>query len=101
MNKLIWSTWSQPECYLEVKQNEMGRWLWDVVNVKNELIRRATEWRGVPLKREKQRRWQVGCSELYVFSENRMADLGRACLVEIGCKSGWWARCRHIYNTLV
>ena len=27
-----------------------------------------------------------------------MADLGRACLLEIGCKSGWWAWCRHICN---
>ena len=27
-----------------------------------------------------------------------MADLGRACLLEIWCKSGWWARCRHICN---
>ena len=33
------------ECnHLEVKQNEMGRWLWDVVNVKNELIRGKTGW---------------------------------------------------------
>ena len=27
-----------------------------------------------------------------------MSDLGRACLLEIGCKSGWCARCRHICN---
>ena len=27
-----------------------------------------------------------------------MSDLGRACLSEIGCKSGWWAQCRHICN---
>ena len=32
--------WSQIEFNdMAVKQNEMGRWLWDVVNVKNELIR--------------------------------------------------------------
>ena len=29
---------------LEAKQNEMGRWLSDVVNVKNELIRGETGW---------------------------------------------------------
>ena len=32
--------WSQHKCNdLEVKQNEMGRWLWDVVDAKNKLIR--------------------------------------------------------------
>ena len=31
-----------------------------------------------------------------VFEENLMSGIGRACLVEIGCKSRWWARCRHI-----
>ena len=25
-----------------------------------------------------------------------MSEIGRACLIETGCKSGWWARCRHI-----
>ena len=44
MNKLMYGcgacVWSQVECNdLEVKQNEMGRWLWDEVNVKNEHIR--------------------------------------------------------------
>ena len=33
-----------------------------------------------------------------VFSDNQMSDLGRVCLLEIGCKSEWWARCRHICN---
>ena len=28
--------WSQNECNdLKVRQDEMGRWLWDIVNVKN------------------------------------------------------------------
>ena len=32
--------WYQEECDdLEVRQNGMGRWLWDVGNVRNELIR--------------------------------------------------------------
>ena len=39
-NKLMYGcgavVWSQKECTdVEVKQNGMGRWLWDVVNVKN------------------------------------------------------------------
>ena len=33
---------------------------------------------------------------LIVFEENLLSEIGRACLVEIGCKSRWWARCRHI-----
>ena len=36
-----------------------------------------------------------------MFSENLMADLDRACLLEIGLKSGWWAWCRHICNKFV
>ena len=38
---------------LEVRQNGMGRWLWDVVNVRNDLG--ARNRMDVLLKREKQR----------------------------------------------
>ena len=31
-----------------------------------------------------------------VFEENMVSEIGRACLSEIGCKSRWWSRCRHI-----
>ena len=31
-----------------------------------------------------------------VFEENVVSEIGRACLIEIGCKSRWWSRCRHI-----
>ena len=64
----------------------------NVVNVKNELIRGETGWSTF-----EEREAKVMASWLLriVFSENRMADLGRACLLEIWCKSGWWARCRH------
>ena len=55
--------WSQNECnYLNVKQHDMERWLWDVVNVKNELIRGENGWSYFN-ERENQRRWQVGCCE--------------------------------------
>ena len=38
--------WYQHECDdLEIRQNGMGWWLWDVGNVRNELIRGDTEWR--------------------------------------------------------
>ena len=37
--------WYQHECDdLEIRQNGMGRWIWDVGNVRNELIRGETGW---------------------------------------------------------
>ena len=37
--------WYQHECDdLEIRQNGMGRWLWDVGNIRNELIRGETGW---------------------------------------------------------
>ena len=31
-----------------------------------------------------------------VFEENSVSEIGIGCLIEIGCKSRWWSRCRHI-----
>ena len=31
-----------------------------------------------------------------VYEESMVYDIGRACLREIGYKSGWWARCNHM-----
>ena len=31
-----------------------------------------------------------------VFEENLVSEIGRACLIELGCKSRWWSPCRHI-----
>ena len=44
VNKLVYGcgtlVWSQTECNdLEVQHNEMGKWLLDVVNLKNALVR--------------------------------------------------------------
>ena len=36
-----------------------------------------------------------------VFKENMVSEIGRACLIEIGCKSRWWSRCSHICSKLV
>ena len=49
VNKLMYGcgalAWYQHECDdLEVRQNGMGRWLWDEGNVRNELIRGETGW---------------------------------------------------------
>ena len=63
----------------------MGRWLWDVGNVRNELI---TGWSTF----KERVKWMLKV----VFEENLVSDIGRACLIELGCKSRWWSRCRHI-----
>ena len=49
VNKLMYGcgalAWYQKKCDdLEIRQNGMGRWLWDVENVRNELIRSETDW---------------------------------------------------------
>ena len=31
-----------------------------------------------------------------VFEDNLILEMDRACLIETGCKSRWWTRCRHI-----
>ena len=36
-----------------------------------------------------------------VFEENMVSEIGRTCLIEIGCKSRWWSRCRHSYSKYV
>ena len=33
-----------------------------------------------------------------VFEDNMVSEIGRACLIEIGYKSRWWSRCRHIFS---
>ena len=35
-----------------------------------------------------------------VFEENLVSEIGRACLIELGCKSIWWSRCRHICSKI-
>ena len=69
----------------------MGRWLWDVGNVRNELIRGETGWSTYE-EREANAMVKLDVER----SENMVSEIGRACLIEIGCKSRWWSRCRHI-----
>ena len=33
-----------------------------------------------------------------VYEESLVSDIGRACLMEVGYKSRWWARCNHVCN---
>ena len=98
VNKLMYGcgalVWYQHECDdLEIRQNGMGRWLWDVGNVRNELIREETG-RGTFEDREAKAmmKWMLKV----VFEENLVSEIGRSCLIELGCKSRWWSRCRNI-----
>ena len=36
----------------------------------------------------------------WMFEESLVSEIGRAYLIEIGCKSSWWSRCRQIYEYL-
>ena len=71
------------------KYGRMDRWLWGVGNVRNELIRGETGWSSFEQREAKAMvKWMVRV----VFEENLVSEIGRVCLIEIGCKS----RCRHI-----
>ena len=68
-------------------------WLWDVGNVRNELIRGETGWSTFE---EREAKAMVKWMLRVLFEVNLTSEIGRACLVEIGCKSRWWGRCMHI-----
>ena len=96
INKMMYGcgalAWYQYECDdLEVRQNGMGKWLWDVGNVRNELIRGDTGWSTFE---EREAKAMVKWMLRVVFKENMVSEIGRACLIDIGCKSRWWSRCR-------
>ena len=48
------------------------------------------------MKREREAKSMVKWMLKVVFEENLVSQIGRACLIELGCKSRWWSRCRHI-----
>ena len=81
--------------HLEIRRNGMGRWVWDVENIRNELIRGEIGWSTFE---EREARVIVEWMLRVVVEENLMSEIGRACLIETGCKSRWWARCWHIYS---
>ena len=58
----------------------MGRWLWNVVNVRNELIRVETVWSTFD---EREAKAMVKWVLRVVFEENMVSEIGRACLIEI------------------
>ena len=48
------------------------------------------------MKREREAKAMVNWMLRVVFEENLLSEIGRACLIEIGCKTRWWSRCGHI-----
>ena len=97
-NKLMYGcgalVWYQQECDdLRIKYNGMGRWLWDMVNVRNQLIRGETGWTTFE---EREAEVIVDWMLRVLFQDNLMSEIGRTCLIETGCKSRLWARCRYI-----
>lgn len=98
VNKLMYGcgalAWYQSECDdLEVMQNTMGRWLWKVSNIRNELVRGETGWSSFE---ERETKAMVSCLLRLVFKNNIVSEIGRACLTEIGGNSRWWSRLRHL-----
>ena len=78
--------WYQQECDdLEVRQNGMGRWLWDVGNVRNELIRGETGWSTFE---EREAKAMVKWMLRVVFEVNMVSEIGRACLIEDANQDG-------------
>ena len=98
VNKLMYGcgalVWYQHECDdLEIRQKGMGRLLWDVGKVRNELIKEETGWSTFE---EREAKAMVKWMLKVVCEEKLVSEIGRACLNELGCKSRWWSRCRHI-----
>ena len=97
-NKLMYGSgslaWYQQECDdLESRHNGMGRCLWDVDTVRNDLIGGETGW---SIFEEREAKVKVEWMLRVVFEDILMSEIGRACLIETGCKQRWWGRCRHI-----
>ena len=85
--------WYQREWYdLEVIQNGFCRWLWEVGNVLNEIVRGESEWSSFA------ERGVENMADLLLYDnllrEHMISDSGRLCLTEIGYKYSWWARCK-------
>ena len=80
-------SWYQHECDdLEVWPNGIGRWHWDVGNVRNELIRGVTGWCIFEERVAK----KVKLMLRVVFEENRVSNIDRPCFIEIECKIKGW-----------
>ena len=60
---------------------------------RNELVRGESGWRSFAVRDVKYIvDWLLGI----VYEKSLVSDIGRACLMEVGYKSRWWARCNHV-----
>ena len=80
-NKLMYGSgtlaWYQQECGgLEISHNGMGRWLLDMWNVRNKLIRGETGWNNLEKRIAKM---MVEYILQIMFEDNLMSDIGRTC----------------------
>ena len=57
------------------------------------MIRGDTRWSTFE---EREAKTMVKWMLKVMFEENVVSEIGRACLIELGCKPRWWSRCRHI-----
>ena len=78
---------------LDYMHNGFGRWLWEVGMVRNESVR------GEPVGSyftEREVKGIVDLASYDSYQESMVSGNGRACLREIGYKSRWWARFKHM-----
>ena len=68
------------------RQQQVGK-------VRNELVRGESGWNSFV---EREVKCIVDWLLRIVYEESLVSDIGRACLMEVGYKSRWWARCNHV-----
>ena len=74
---------------LEGMQMEMGRWIWAVPKeVRKVSIQKETGWSTFE---EREARMKMRLLRRIIDGENKVSEVGRACLMEIGKKSKWWS----------
>ena len=83
--------WTQSECdALERMQSDMGRWIWRAeTSVRNACIRGETGWSTFA---EREAKAKMSYMSKVVFGNGNVSEIGRACVMELGCKSRWWRR---------
>ena len=90
--------WYQRECDdLEVIKTCFGRLLWEVGKVWNELVRGESGWSSFV---ERKVKCFVDWILRIVYEQSLVSDIGRACLMEVGYKSRWGARCNVVVYPL-
>ena len=69
------------------------RWVDGFGDVKNELVRGETGWSSF---KEREAKVKIKWFVRLLFGENVVSEIGRVCLHEVGLKSRWWERVKHL-----